>query len=121
MLWVFYSIAMKKIIIIISVFIIVATSISFYFAVNENFEIVHKNYASKIYKTTSGYGYLIKSNNHIIIKQDIIPSLQANQSFCTFKDANNTANLVIDKLMQKQNPSISVQDLKKLNITIDCN
>jgi hypothetical protein len=113
---------MKKIIIIISLIIIAATLISFYFAANENFETIHENdYASKIYETTSGFGYLITSNNNVIIKQDVIPSLQTNQSFCTFKDANNAANLVLEKLMQKQNPSISLQDLKKMNITTDCN
>jgi len=113
---------MKKIIIIISLFIIAATSILFYFAVNENFETIQKNnYASKIYETASGFGYLITSNNKVIIKQDVIPSIHKNQSFCTFKDANNAANLVLEKLIQKQNPSISLQDLKKMNITTDCN
>ncbi len=95
--------------------------ISFYFVVDKNFDTLPENYTSKIYKTTTGYGYFITKNNHVIIKQDVIPSLQTNQSFCTFKDANNAANFVIEKLTQKQNPSISLQDLRKMHITTNCN
>ena len=73
-----------------------------------------------VYKTETGFGYIISYNNKVLIKQDYIPAVQHNQSFCNFDDAQKVAELIIDKLKSKENPRISLVELKKLDIQLAC-
>jgi hypothetical protein len=77
-------------------------------------------FTTSVYSTNTGFGYSISYNNVLLIKQDYIPSIQKNQSFCTEQDAQAVANLVLEKLYKKVNPSVSPLELKKLGIKINC-
>ena len=73
-----------------------------------------------VYEINNGYGYSISYNDKLLIKQDLIPAIQNNQAFCNFDDAQKVADLVKEKLKRKENPKISLIELKQLNIQLIC-
>lgn len=77
-------------------------------------------FETQVYQVENGYGYSIQYHQKTLIKQDFIPVIQKNQSFCNYEDAQKVATLVVEKLVKKQNPRISLQELKNLNIQINC-
>lgn len=77
-------------------------------------------FKTSVYKTKTGFGYSISYNTKVLIKQDFIPAIQNNQSFCNFEDAQKVANLVKEKLHKKENPKLSLIELKQLNIQLIC-
>lgn len=79
-----------------------------------------KPFKTLVYKLNDGYGYSISYNDILFIKQDYIPTIQNNQSFCTYHDAEAVANLVLEKLIKKENPSITNSELKQLGIKLNC-
>ncbi|MEO2063222.1 MAG: DUF4907 domain-containing protein [Christiangramia sp.] len=66
----------------------------------------------------AGYGYSIFYNHRLLIKQKKIPVIQGNQKFHTKQDAGEVAELVIIKMKNGINPSISYEELANLSITI---
>ena len=80
----------------------------------------NEDYTTKVYKLNNGYGYSISFKNKLVIKQNVIPYIQSNQSFCNFEDAQKVANLVKEKLSNKENPVISLKELKNLSIQLNC-
>jgi hypothetical protein len=77
-----------------------------------------ENYHVESIKTATGWGYTIANDEKIIIKQTIIPVINAHKSFTTEKDAIKTANLVIRKLEANLSPTITKKDLILLDINI---
>ncbi|WP_299779607.1 DUF4907 domain-containing protein [uncultured Formosa sp.] len=75
---------------------------------------------AKVYTVNSGYGYKITMNDKLLIKQDYIPAIPKNIPFCNEEDANTIADLVISKLENKIAPTITVEELEKNNIDLNC-
>jgi len=69
-------------------------------------------------KTPTGWGYLIKNNDKIIIKQSIIPVISTEKSFQSEEEALKVGNLVLDKLKHQTSPTITKKDLILLSIKI---
>lgn len=69
-------------------------------------------------KTTNGWGYTIKENDKIIIKQSIIPVIANNRSFETEEDALKVGTIVLQKLKDNDSPTISKNDLTSLAIKV---
>lgn len=67
-------------------------------------------------KTTTGWGYVIKNNDKIIIRQSIIPVIQNQKSFENKEEALKVGNLVLEKLKAKTSPTITKKDLILLSI-----
>jgi hypothetical protein len=67
-------------------------------------------------KTTTGWGYLIKNHQKIIIKQTIIPVISNTKSFETEKEALDVGELVVKKLNSNNSPTITKNDLILLKI-----
>jgi hypothetical protein len=67
---------------------------------------------------TGGWGYNIVSGNKVFIKQDVIPAVQLAIPFRSEKEARRIAELVVKKLNSKKIPSITVEELDSLSITI---
>lgn len=67
-------------------------------------------------KTNNGWGYVIKNNDKIIIKQSIIPVIQTQKSFKNEEDALKVGNLVLEKLKARTSPTITKKDLILLSI-----
>ncbi|MDO7172870.1 DUF4907 domain-containing protein [Mariniflexile sp. AS56] len=77
-------------------------------------------FKTAVFKTETGYGYSVSYNNKLLIKQDYIPTIQNNSSFCSKQDAQKVANLVKEKLHSKENPKVSLLELKNLGIKLNC-
>jgi hypothetical protein len=76
------------------------------------------DYQSKIIQTENGWGYEIVSNHKIIIHQTHIPAIASQIPFHSKEDAEKTANRVIEKLSDKQMPTITKKDLAALKIKV---
>ncbi len=73
-----------------------------------------------IYKVDNGFGYSISSKNKILIRQNFIPVFETKQPFSNIRDAQKVANLVKKRIENKQNPRITREDLKLLDISLNC-
>lgn len=73
-----------------------------------------------VYKSNNGYGYSVSYNDKLLIKQDYIPCIENNHPFCNYKDAQKVANLVVEKLNEKENPKVTISELNVLNIQLNC-
>ncbi len=73
-----------------------------------------------INKVKGGYNYVLSSNNKILIKQKYIPAISEKRVFCNAEDAKIIANLVKRKITTKKNPTVSLEELKNLNINFNC-
>ena len=67
-------------------------------------------------QTPTGWGYVIKNNDKIIIKQSIIPVISSQKSFINEQEALKVGNLVLQKLKDKTSPTITKKDLILLSI-----
>jgi Domain of unknown function (DUF4907) len=100
--------------------LILSGSLIGFIVLKTNFSSRPEVYKTSVYKINDGYGYSISYHNKLIIKQDIIPGIQTNQSFCNANDAQKVANLVKEKLNNNESPNISLQELKSLEIQLKC-
>ncbi|MEP1490377.1 MAG: DUF4907 domain-containing protein [Algibacter sp.] len=73
-----------------------------------------------VFKIENGFGYRIEFDNKTLIKQEVIPSIQHNQAFCSYKDAEKVGLFVRDKLYNKENPKVTSLDLNTLDIQMNC-
>lgn len=64
----------------------------------------------------STWTYRIYLDSTLFIQQDHIPGLVGWQPFKTKKDAQKTAKLVVEKLIQNQKPYITHEELVELGI-----
>lgn len=79
-----------------------------------------KDIKISIHQVKNGFGYSLSANSKIIIKQDFIPVIEKKYSFCTFNEALKVAKLVKGKLINNQSPTITMKDLKSLEIGFNC-
>ncbi|MFB9052203.1 DUF4907 domain-containing protein [Formosa undariae] len=77
-------------------------------------------YNTRVYKVNTGYGYEISMGSKILIKQDHVPAISEQHTFCNSEDALKIANLVISKLENKENPRITTAELKTNAIALNC-
>ena len=75
---------------------------------------------AQIFRSETGYGYKIIDHEKTLIKQEYIPAIPNKTVFCSKKDAEKIANLVIEKITLKLNPAISLEELKNTGIALDC-
>ena len=63
------------------------------------------------------FGYDILRNDTLFIRQSVKPAMQGNTGFKSKKDASDVAEYVISKMYKGEvPPSISLEEMKKLNI-----
>lgn len=103
----------KKHIIFIVTSIIIVCSYFFYLQKEDSISI-------NLFEIDGGYGYEISSENHLFVRQENIPAIQENIPFCSKEDAEKTAKMVKRKIIKKQSPSISLEELRELKIKINC-
>ena len=66
------------------------------------------------------FGYFILIDGNLYLEQLSVPALGGNDGFTKREDAENTARLVIEKIKQgEMPPTISVENLKTLNVITD--
>ena len=69
-------------------------------------------------KVNDGWGYVISTNDKIIIKQTVIPTVSAKRSFSSEADALKVGNWVVERIKQNLSPTISKKDLILMEISI---
>ena len=67
-------------------------------------------------QTVYGWGYNIMADSRIYIKQEFIPSIPGKQGFKSSEDALRVANLVIKRISDGQEATITPQDLDSLGV-----
>ncbi|MHA7944310.1 DUF4907 domain-containing protein [Formosa sp. 3Alg 14/1] len=80
----------------------------------------NSGYNVHVYKLNTGYGYEISMDSKLLIKQDHVPAIAAQHTFCNSDDALKIANLVVRKLEHKENPRITKAELDKHAIALNC-
>ena len=76
--------------------------------------------STRIFEVKNGFGYIIASQYKVLIKQENIPAIQKNKPFCSKRDAQKTADLVKHKFLKKKTPTVSLDELKSLQIDLNC-
>ncbi|PXX22347.1 DUF4907 domain-containing protein [Arenibacter sp. ARW7G5Y1] len=71
---------------------------------------------SEILNLENGYGYQIKLDNRVLIRQEYIPVLPGKKPFATAEDAQRAADKIIRKLQNKEDPILTFSELKELEI-----
>jgi hypothetical protein len=67
-------------------------------------------------QTDSGWGYAIYVDKKLYIKQEYIPAVSGMHAFKSKEDAMKTGKLVLNKLTHGKVPTISLDELKSLQI-----
>jgi hypothetical protein len=70
-------------------------------------------------QNANGWGYEILTDGKVYIKQDLIPAIPGRRSFETKEQALAVGNKVLDKLEHKQMPTITLNELKEMNVIKD--
>lgn len=71
---------------------------------------------ANVFKTDKGWGYSVMVDNKLFIRQDIIPVIEGNKGFATKEDATKVAELVLNKMKNKEKPIVKREDLEQLGI-----
>jgi hypothetical protein len=106
---------MKKInkkysLLIISIFLFISISLAWGICTGS------PGYQVETFTVTGGYGYQIKQEGKVIIRQPVIPAIQEKKPFATQNQALTVGNIVKERVEQKKDFSVTVQELRKLNI-----
>ncbi len=64
--------------------------------------------------TTQAWGYEIVSGNKVFIHQETIPALEGKRPFASKEDALKVGNRVKEKLISKQPPNITKDEISAL-------
>jgi hypothetical protein len=71
-------------------------------------------YTSRAFPCISGWGYEILVNGKLFIRQESIPVLSGDKGFDEKKQAEQTAQLIINKLKQGRPPTVTTFELQKI-------
>jgi hypothetical protein len=80
---------------------------------------VNTEYSFKTFQTSNGWGYSIMKEDEQVIRQEQIPVIQGNIPFKNEDDAEKVARLVADKLNAGEMPTVTMKDLKDLEIVVN--
>jgi hypothetical protein len=70
-------------------------------------------------QTPKGWGYDILTDGKIFVHQDIIPAVPGEHGFRTKEDALAVGKKVYERVMARQIPMVSVQEIKDLGVYPD--
>jgi len=80
----------------------------------------HTVYKSRVFNTPGGWGYDILVNDKLFIRQESIPVLNGHEGFKQQSEAEQTAELIINKMERGQRPTVTkfeIQNICSLNPT----
>ncbi|GAB5565508.1 MAG: DUF4907 domain-containing protein [Winogradskyella sp.] len=100
-------------IIVISVF----TITHFISQQDESVKQSNNNITLHISKQENYWIYEIKRNDQLFIRQEYIPAVSGKQRFKTKKEVEIIGEIVLEKLSNRMNPTITIDDLKTNGIT----
>ena len=71
-------------------------------------------YEVNAFEYNRGWGYQISKNGKVIIYQPCIPCIEGDKSFPDKILAENTGNLVLSKIKNHENPSLTIEEVNKI-------
>jgi hypothetical protein len=75
------------------------------------------NFSARVFQLDSNaWAYEVLNDTIPYIYQPFIPGISGNQAFASFEEAQKCSELVLQKLRNKQIPSITLKELDKLGI-----
>ncbi len=107
----------KSYIILSAAFLFIIIVIAFSFRPDKN------NYnnmllvKSATFPVAGGWGYNILVDHKIFIHQQAVPAVGGNKIFIKKEDAEKTAKLIVQKIINKKVPSVSAHELDSLHVT----
>lgn len=104
----------KKLLIIIASGIIAISSLLYFiYTPKDQGEDIYK---VETFESGNGWGYQIKirSNEKVIIQQPYMPCVTGNKPFPDEQSASGTGYLILSKLLNGENPSISIEELESV-------
>ena len=101
----------------LTIFMLGLVIVSAFYLINSK---TQNPYKTEVFEIEGGFGYRITYNSKLLIKQDNIPAIQYNKIFCSQEDAEKVANLVAEKLYNKEGPRVTLENLNSLNINLNC-
>lgn len=72
----------------------------------------------KTFRSGSGWGYAITTQGVMVICQPFIPAIEGNKPFATKSDARKAGKIVVTRLSEGAEPSLSADELIKAGIRI---
>jgi len=70
----------------------------------------------KTFKSGSGWGYIVSTQGKEVICQPFIPAIEGNKPFATRSDARKAGKIVVTRLNEGTEPSLSADELIKAGI-----
>ncbi|RAV27915.1 DUF4907 domain-containing protein [Sinomicrobium soli] len=74
----------------------------------------------EVFEVGNGYGYQLKSGGKVLVRQEVIPALPGSGPFCSRSDARTAGILVRHKIMNRESPAITKEELKVLRVDVKC-
>ena len=74
----------------------------------------HHDYSSRVFQSGYGWGYDILVDDTVFIHQESVPVLAGKKGFLKKQQAEQTAQLIINKIERGQPPTITTFDLKQI-------
>lgn len=71
-------------------------------------------YNVEVFKSGDGWGYKIKKMEKVIVYQPNMPCVNGDIPFSDQESAMNTAQLVLSKINNRENPTITIEELNKI-------
>ena len=68
------------------------------------------------YHTPLGWGYDVLVNDSIFIHQEQMPAVEGKRAFTSEADAAKVANLIVQRIKNRQLPTVYLRDLDSLQI-----
>ncbi|QJB33419.1 DUF4907 domain-containing protein [Chitinophaga oryzae] len=68
------------------------------------------------FETAGGWGYRVMVDHRSFICQDVIPGIAGNRPFRTKEDAQKVGQAVVEKLMARQRPTMTLTELIKMQV-----
>jgi hypothetical protein len=70
------------------------------------------------FRSGSGWGYAVSTHGKVVICQPFIPAIEGNKPFATKSDARKTGKIIVTRLSEGAEPSLSADELIKAGIRI---
>lgn len=86
----------------------------FIFRTESGFHKETEVYSIETFEYNKGWGYQISKNGKIIIYQSCIPCIDGQKSFPDKKSAISTGNLVLSKIKNYENPTVTMEELNAI-------
>lgn len=103
----------KHSVIVIGVAIIISVLILIFGGPKKKYPEKSEKLSYNTFYIKSGWGYDIIMNNRTIIHQELIPALTVQRGFEKKEDAEKAAQLVIQKIKNRQSPALSKNEIFK--------